>query len=480
MKLPSQGGPAWAEYQSEHFKLQTNMDEPVARRTLGELEERRAGLLQAAWHGVDYKTMPTRVVALRDALELQEFMFQDILGVWMLDSMGEKLMVLAHDSTRGMSVFTHELTHDLSSSYFARQPRWLSEGMARFLETLRIDPKHEKIVIGIPIQTAFKADSLPGLFRAEREGRAVDYEEAWALVFYLENYEGAAFNEYQKALFRGDEPEPAWTASFPAYADDDGLWRLQRKVNDAIGRLGFTGEYKTASARLRRYEGEVRKRVMLEPEIRALRGALFLDLPHSEYQDDARRAEAHEEARRALAQDPSEISAIELMIRLSEDRVERLALARAATQRRPSDFRAWLLVDQALDDANASPEDELLRVSSLEQAVGLAPENPWALQRLGRARARAGQGELAMALVRRSLALFPDSAYALDSMAMAAKVQGDCPAAQQLQRMAVDRLPHVPPDFKAKSKGTTQFLSRLQAIRDRLEVYRTGCSPPKG
>jgi hypothetical protein len=476
MKLPSQGGPRWVEYQSEHFRLQTDMDEYGARETVRQLEERRTGLLNAAWHGADFRTPRTRVVVFRSANELQEFVFRNIKGMWTLDARGEKLIVLGRDSRDSMRVFTHELTHDLGSSYFARQPRWLSEGMARFLETLQVDEAGGRVIIGVPdIEEAWEIHSLPALFRYDREGWGPDYEESWSLIFYLANYEGAQFNEYQKALFRGDEPDEAWRKAFPAYVTDDDLWKLQSKVNGAIRELRFSRRYKNASAVLQRYEGAIDLRVMPEPEIRALRAELFLETPYSQYEDDARRANAMGEARIALAQDPAQASAASVQIQLTDSVGERLALAEKAIAARPDDFRAWLLVDQALGDERETEERLRRRVSSLEKAVALAPENPWALQRLARASARSGNVIAAVPLIRKSLSIFPDSANALDSYAVVAVAQGDCKAAVALQTMAVNRLPHIPAEIKLKSKSSSRFLAWCDEVRGRLEVYQSTC-----
>src|SRR5256885_6762901 len=98
LKLPSQGGAAWAEYSSEHFRLQTDMDDAAARATLKDVEERRSGLIRAAFHGVEVPAQSTRIVALRDGYELRAFMPGYILGYFVPDAFGEKLVLLARSS----------------------------------------------------------------------------------------------------------------------------------------------------------------------------------------------------------------------------------------------------------------------------------------------------------------------------------------------------------------------------------------------
>jgi tetratricopeptide (TPR) repeat protein len=164
--------------------------------------------------------------------------------------------------------------------------------------------------------------------------------------------------------------------------------------------------------------------------------------------------------------------AASVLIELAPDREQKLALARSATIAAPDDFRAWLLADMALDDDAGTAEQESARVFALERAVALAPDNSWALQRLARAYANQGKGAEALPLVRKSLDIFPDSAHALDTFALVASVQGSCPAARDLERMAVERLPHQAPK---KDAPQSAFEKRTARMRDRLAAYEKSC-----
>src|SRR4051812_26586293 len=481
LKLPSEGGASWTEYTSDHFRLQTDMRDAEARATLKDVEERRSGLVRAAFHGLEVPGQRTRIVALRDGGELEAFLPEFILGYFMLDPFGEKLVLLARASADDMRVFTHEMTHDLASYYFARQPRWLEEGMARFLETLQFDREGNKVILGTPwIDRVYDPNlnlryrtpiTISQLFAREQKGLMPSYDTSWALVFYLANNEGKAFNEYQRALFRGDEPDAAWKASFPAYADEEGLVKLDTKVNAALKQLLDTERYKTATAPYFEYDGRIEKRTMPEPEVRALRAELLVGSPHYRKEHAAIEQRALADAREALRQNPGEMRAAAVLVDLAPDRDHKLAVARAATLAAPDDYRAWLLADMALEDDEGTPEQESARVFALERAVALAPENPWALQRLARAYASAGNGPEALPLVRKSLALFPDSAPALDTFALVASVQGSCAAARDLQRMAVNRLPHR----AGKNQEQSAYEKRGTRMRERLAAYEKSC-----
>src|SRR3954469_18778993 len=280
LKLPSEGGKAWTEYASEHFRLQTDMPEPEARATLKDIEERRSGLVRAGFHGAEVPTQRSRVVCFRNREEVLAFVPWFILGYFTYDAMGEKLMVLAQYENDGLRVFTHEMSHDVSSLYFARQPRWLAEGLARFLETLKVERSRDRVILGVPdlsfamtpsgLRTDYKTPiPVPEIFERERVGQMPEYSTSWALVFYLANEEGRAFNEFQKALFRGQEPDDAWKASFPAYADAAGLRALDGKVQAAIRELIKTKRYRAATVPFLEYAGKIETRAMPDSEVRS-------------------------------------------------------------------------------------------------------------------------------------------------------------------------------------------------------------------
>jgi tetratricopeptide (TPR) repeat protein len=492
MRLPSKGGPPWIELQSEHFSLQTDLDEPSAREALVEFENRRSGLIAAAWHNAEFRGARTRVITFIDREELDEFLAPGILGFTVHGFRSEKFIVVPRRDGRilkkglclrrcddpdvvgadfdPMRAFTHEIVHDLASAYFARQPRWLSEGLATFLDTMQLDLKAQRATVGLfdanrATATLYLQTPLSKLMRDE----VLDEETSWAVVFYLVNREVKAFDEYQTALFRGDDPAEAWSKAFPRYASDEGLLGLQETIAKAM--RGVT--YKKVSAPLRLYSGPIAGRVMSEPEIRALRGRLFLLAPSMRGRAE-REALAKAEADAALHEDPAQAEALELRVQLANDRTQKLSAARTAVDLHQDHAGVLMLVDAALGDEGVTPEEEKLRVSSLERAVALAPDNPRALQRLARAYAQSGQAARALPLVRRSLQLLPDNPAALDTFALVADAQGDCRAARELQRMAVERLPH--PAGIPQGKGWTAVdRAWIAALRERLARLEARC-----
>ena len=494
MKLPSKGGPLWLTLQSPHFVVQTDLSDLEARAFVTQLELRRSALIAGAWHDAKFKLAVTRVVAFRDTDEIGEFLPNGVLGLWTVDFSGDKQMLVARRAGArpltvsflgvpvgtirfdGLEVATHELSHELCSAYFASQPPWVGEGLARFLETMKLDEEKHTAILGapgpwIPMAGPDFRRSLPPLAPLLRN-EGVNEDAAGDLVFFLINREGKRFDAYLKALFRGDAPDAAWSASFPQYVGDAGLARLQ---SDAGAYLS-SGDYRIVIAPLAPFSGQVTSTRMPEPEIRAMRGRLFL---LADFGDDEAHAKAQQEADAALQADPTLVDAMELRVQLAEGVAARMNAAANASGLRPDEARAWMLVDEALGDEAGSADQEALRQRSLEKAVALAPDNARALSRLARAMAIAGEAAQAGPLVLRSLELMPNNADALDTFALVADKQGLCDAVLRFQRMAVERLPRPQMQQATQPATETPALRHWREMTERLHEYELRCGPAR-
>src|SRR5512141_1254112 len=81
----------WRELQTDHFVLRTDLPAPDARRTAVDLEEVRAALLAAGWHGNNPRPGRTQVIVLADDRELQEYALKGIEGFVGADAFGEPI-----------------------------------------------------------------------------------------------------------------------------------------------------------------------------------------------------------------------------------------------------------------------------------------------------------------------------------------------------------------------------------------------------
>src|SRR6185295_9643353 len=197
--VPGRGGPTWTELTSEHFTMWTDAERERGRELVQQMEQLRQVVV-----GVAFPSLPaegrTQVFALRDDDELAAFSVTGEaralastpgLPLWQpMIVMSTRDNIEASDRT-----VAHELTHVISSAVVHHQPRWFSEGMAEFFQTVRLDPERGTADVGvapsirgqpmhmahlIPIETLFAWQNI-----GKHEER--EYSTAWALFTYLIN-----------------------------------------------------------------------------------------------------------------------------------------------------------------------------------------------------------------------------------------------------------------------------------------------------
>jgi hypothetical protein len=148
-RCPAEGGPAWRELVTDHFVIRTDLPTKRAAKLAGRLERMRTAV--AASLGVE-PVQPGRieVIAFRTTPEYRAFAPEHSSGYYLRYAGGPPRIVLsarAGRQQRGM--LAHELTHHFLASVFWRQPRWLSEGLAVYMESLgEDDPSDGSVRLG--------------------------------------------------------------------------------------------------------------------------------------------------------------------------------------------------------------------------------------------------------------------------------------------------------------------------------------------
>jgi hypothetical protein len=139
----------WSELQSEHFQLRTDLTPEDARQAIADLELLRAALLAAGWHSSLAGQGRTLVVELASGAELREFAHKGIEGFVATDAFHQPIMVVSADrDLDDQQVLEHELAHVITNAFLVRNPRWVAEGTACYLETLKLDRKRKKLFVG--------------------------------------------------------------------------------------------------------------------------------------------------------------------------------------------------------------------------------------------------------------------------------------------------------------------------------------------
>lgn len=462
-----EGGGTWVEVRSPHFIIRTDLDVESAEVAASELEMLRQGLLQA-WGGGFDPPGTVDVIILRDREELSEFTNVRIEGFSATTSDGPLLVMagnsyaLSRDAV-DKSTQAHELTHYLSQFALVRQPRWLAEGLASYLETITLKPERREVVLGAlhgPFLDYVQRNGWRSLDELwEWDDRALmssaesrqHYASAWLWVHFVISQHSERFGHFQQSLMRGEEPRRAWETSFQGVKD------LAGKLRDyALG--GLSARYPLVTAPLLPVSNDILTQPLEPPEVHAVRTQLILMTP-GPAPAEVRMEKAEGEMAQALKEDPGNITVALLRIRSMGDPEQQLHAAQALVERSPESGLAWNALAQAQDAAgDATEAQEAARL----RAVELIPDHVGAQNGLARYYARTAQPEKGLAAAQRALALAPGNASVLDTYSTILFQLGRCHEALSTQQLAVEMLYEGTPERMRQTMNDT--LARYEAV----------------
>src|SRR6266567_6564341 len=241
--LPSAGD--WHEYQSKHFTLVTDGGGVRATVAVQQLEELHALVVQALVGEQVEIPGRVRVIAFSDPSR-----FESLTGKWYVSglatvsNLGELTIVYATEGLKAVpETVAHELAHHVSWYLFPRQPRWFSEGLAEFIQTVATERLDESSATGTHVNRGTRgsggrwaglapremllalhsAAPLPSKELLEWRG-AIDeanparfHMSSWLLYHWLWNDRPKQFTSFQQRLSAGELPDAAWRAEFPEW-----------------------------------------------------------------------------------------------------------------------------------------------------------------------------------------------------------------------------------------------------------------------
>jgi hypothetical protein len=359
--LPSNGGPTWSELTSAHFTMWTDAPLDRARELIREMERMRQIVVGVAFPGAPDEGR-NLVIALHDDAELAALSPTGEARAYASsggEPLWQPLFVLSAYSnySRDDRTVAHELTHVISFAVVHHQPRWLAEGMAKFFETVELDPDSTTADIGaapqvrgqrmvmphlVPISTLFEWERI-----APDESR--EYSTAWALFTFLINEHGPELQRYLELLDQPIERDVSreawrarvWSEAFPS---------LSLSTIDAVLQHWLvTGHHVVMHVKLELRASPIAERGLGEPDVLALRALLRPWVP-------AQQAQIHAEVAAALALEPTNVLAWLVRFANDHDNIP-VEVGRAIAAAHPDDWRAWLLAAIALDRAHDDPAE---------------------------------------------------------------------------------------------------------------------------
>ena len=375
---PAAGGPAWRELATEHFRLRTDLDDERARSLLAALEQFRTALLTVFRSSDDLRTGRLPVVAVDRGWG--DFADAKLEGFF-TRALFQPLIVMKGDSTLAeQNVIKHELVHYLTRLIMPVQPRWLSEGLASYFETVEVDPDERKISVGRPPSNLLQTVQLSGPLDADEmmATKGLDenvdrfYATAWLAVHYLMNHRNAELRQYEEALRDGVSPSAAWTRAFGAFTFAALMTDLRSYMDG--------GQYELLIYPLPGPPApSIAAHLLADADVHATRAMLFVwggrgprrdarvDLPTPA----SFRARAERELAEALRDEPGHpdaraIAHFELGAPLA------LEAAQLAARERAGDWMSWLLLAEALRQQGVAEG----QAEAAQRALQLAREDP--------------------------------------------------------------------------------------------------------
>lgn len=460
---PQEGGRPWSEVQSAHFRIQTNLTPEAATTTALELEKYRRALL-LAW-GPDFDPPGTvEVILVRNQSELNEFTQGRAAGFATYTDRGPLLVMAGNgyvlDDSPDLRLQTHELAHHLSTFVLLRQPRWLAEGLAQYLETIHIKVSTNEVVLGrahgwnmgyvrahgvLPLEDLWAWDARGLQSQSEQQQY---YSSAWMWVHYLMNMYPERFEDFQLRLARAEDPRQAFQAAFKGEPD----W------SSGMGTYITTGRYSVLTMPLPAVPTKTDVHPLDASDVHAIRGRMYLMAP-GELKREQRLENAKREVAQGLKENATSVNATILASMLDKAAVP-LDSVRAVVEANPDNGRAWdLLADQLVTQAGEVKEVEGAR----KRAAELLPDDANILNSLAWHYAQTLEPAKGLAAAQKAVSLAPGDWAILDTHAALLFQLGRCPEALGMQKRALDML-------HEKASDATR-----QQLRQRIQEYQSKC-----
>jgi tetratricopeptide (TPR) repeat protein len=477
------GPTGWTEVRTAHVTLKTDLRPEEARRAALAVERTRAALLAAAWGGAKLQAERIEVVVFARQPDFLHYFGRDVGGIFTHGQIPptaflygpaekwERRATLALDETT--SVLKHELVHHLAAFVYRRQPRWFSEGLAQYLETLRISEDEKTAIRGeVNLQSlaAYRAFRVSiadvfawgGKFDAQDETKTAGlYAKSWLLVHWLNNAHPEEFARYQTLLQKGIDPDKAWKVAFPSLTNDDIEVQLHQYVDH--------GDYRYFVIPIPPVDGILAERSLPSADVHAIRAKAALTGGSILVNGSTQFADAQTELAAALTDDPANVRALQMKLELVKPE-ERASLGRRATEAHPDDGLAWLLLAEALQGVPGSWDEQ---AQAYQKAMGLLPDNPLPFNNLAWMYLQTGRAQDALPLAVSAVRLAPWEPSMLDTLGGVLAAVGRCSEAVSVQTRAVDLLPET-----TSAKSRAGYTARLADVQKKCAEAQAAAPPP--
>jgi len=365
----AEGGKPWLLVEGPHINLLSNQDEEDAREEAAQLELWWQAMAQAFPIAAPAAS-PAKVTALAVRSRWQaNGVHPSIKGVFMGTSSAQLLYVGDPGDDEGEKITRHELGHAFIHARLRNVPRWLDEGLAKYLETASYDPAAGSVTWG-----GLHANTVREMAFGSRPGVSAITSDEWSaglyglltfragiLVHMLVNQHEAELDCYLAALSSGAPRQDTFAGCFPSAP----------KWNFEMDDYELNMEFSTRSSTVMLNVPPLSLSSPSDAQVHTWLAVLDVGLSRmvekqfrSPYVDRYRGS-----LERALALDPTDPFAVATAVsELELEPARRSELTLGVVRAYPSDWRAWRL--RAATPGLARPEAE----RACQEMSKLAPE----------------------------------------------------------------------------------------------------------
>ncbi|MBK7857945.1 MAG: DUF1570 domain-containing protein [Archangiaceae bacterium] len=448
------GGDRWVEVKSAHFVVHSNLEPAVAVEGAEQLELTLAALHRAMRVSVPPPGAPIEAVLLRTTEQLQAAIeTRHVVGQMRTDWRGPLVLIggearLTEDAPI-LHTLKHELVHYVAAHHLGPQPKWVAEGLARYFETLTLDPGKRLVRSGQlhdDAQDLVRSGNLTPLDTLWRwrsqlppEAETAGYASSWAWVHFLFNRHRERLGAFLKGLQRREAPRAAFDAAFAGVDLTELADEAQHYVD--------VGSYRVTTVML----GEADTATTVGPYADSAVHATLARLAPKGSPHRAHELEV------ALQLNARERDAVRERVHAERDSSKKLELARTLATGPEATALDYRLLADALGRSAAARAE---RTRALEQALQLSPDDADALRALAHTVLSQRETARAVELAERAVKLAPYEPSGYVVLSDGLRAEGRCPEARAALERAAELMVHAPP---AKARWLSRHAGKLEA-----------------